>query len=133
MKAPVCRDAVGCDVVSIHRFARILGRNPPTFRDELFTAQEHRQGQARIEELALCFAVKEATLKALGTGFIAGVQAQDVEVRLGEAGAPEIILRGALALLARARGATLRAETTLHAHHAMAVVYLLSPSPRGPA
>ncbi len=129
MKAPHSRDSVGCDLVSVPRLARILARNPPAFRDELFTQNEHRQGHALVEELALCFAVKEATLKALGTGFIAGVQAKDVEVRLGAPGTAEITLRGALALLARTRGATFRAETSLRQGQATAVVYLLSLHP----
>jgi holo-[acyl-carrier protein] synthase len=133
MRAPRSREAVGCDVVSIPRLARVLDRNPPAFRNELFTELEHREGRAHVQELALCFAVKEATLKALGTGFIAGIQTTDVEVRLGEPGTAEVTLRGAPAALVRARGATLHVETALRGDHATAVVYLLSPHPRGGA
>ncbi|MCY1082525.1 holo-ACP synthase [Archangium lansingense] len=133
MKAPRSRDSIGCDVVSIPRLARVLGRNPPAFRDELFTQVEHRAGHAGVEELALCFAVKEATLKALGTGFIAGIKATDIEVRLDERNTAEVTLYGAPAALVRARGATLQAETALCGDHATAVVHLLSPHPRGGA
>lgn len=137
MKAPRSRDSIGCDVVSIPRLARVLGRNPPAFRDELFTETEHRAGRACVEELALCFAVKEATLKALGTGFIAGIKATDIEVRLGERlggrNTAGVTLHGVPAALVRARGATLQAETALRREHATAVVHLLSPHPRGGA
>lgn len=60
----------------------------------------------RIERLAGRFAAKEAVLKALGTGFGAGVAFTDVIIHRESGAAPQIKLTGAAAKAAAALGVT---------------------------
>jgi holo-[acyl-carrier protein] synthase len=61
-------------------------------------------GTERIERLAGRFAAKEAVLKALGTGFGAGVAFTDVVIRRASGAAPEVQLVGGAAKAAAALG-----------------------------
>ena len=58
----------------------------------------------RIERLAGRFAAKEAVLKALGTGFGAGVAFTDVVIHRAPGAAPEVQLSGGAAKAAEALG-----------------------------
>jgi holo-[acyl-carrier protein] synthase len=120
-RAPVSATRVGCDVVEIGRLERVLARNPAAFRDRIFTAAEQAVAGS-IDALARRFAVKEATLKALGIGLVAGVHPTDIEVVAREDGGCDVRLTGAPALLGRAR--TISARTWIDAGHASAIVWL---------
>ena len=61
-------------------------------------------GVDRIERLAGKFAAKEAVLKALGTGFGAGVAFTDVTIHREPGAAPEVRLSGGAAKAASALG-----------------------------
>lgn len=63
-------------------------------------------GVDRIERLAGRFAAKEAVLKAIGTGFGAGVAFTDVTIRREPGAAPEVRLSGGAANAASAMGVT---------------------------
>ena len=63
-------------------------------------------GPDRIERLAGRFAAKEAVLKALGTGFGAGVAFTDVVIHRAPGAAPEVQLNGGAAKVAAALGVT---------------------------
>ena len=63
-------------------------------------------GADRVERLAARFAAKEAVLKALGTGFGAGVAFTDVVIHRAPGAAPEIQLVGGAAKAAAALGVT---------------------------
>ncbi len=63
-------------------------------------------GVDRTERLAGRFAAKEAVLKALGTGFGAGVAFTDVIIHRAPGGAPEVHLVGGAAKAAAALGVT---------------------------
>ena len=63
-------------------------------------------GVNRVERLAGRFAAKEAVLKAVGTGFGAGVAFTDVMIHRAQGAAPEIRLSGGAAQAATALGAT---------------------------
>ena len=63
-------------------------------------------GVDRTERLAGRFAAKEAVLKALGTGFGAGVAFTDVIIHRAPGGAPEVHLVGGAANAAAALGVT---------------------------
>lgn len=67
---------------------------------------ESRQDRALAQHLAGLFAAKEAVLKALGTGWAAGLGFSQVEVFKQEHGAPAIRLHGRAANLAKERGIT---------------------------
>ena len=63
-------------------------------------------GADRIERLAGRFAAKEAVLKALGTGFGAGIAFTDVVIHREPGAAPEVQLAGGAAKVAEALGVT---------------------------
>ena len=63
-------------------------------------------GVHRIERLAGRFAAKEAVLKAIGTGFGAGVAFTDVMIHRAPGAAPEVRLSGGAAQAATALGVT---------------------------
>jgi holo-[acyl-carrier protein] synthase len=72
-------------------------------------------GPDRIERLAGRFAAKEAVLKALGTGFGAGVAFTDVVIHRAPGAAPEVQLAGGAAKAAAALGVTVWRLSISHA------------------
>ena len=94
----------GIDTVDLRRF-RILVEDDRYVRD-CFTAGEIRSagtGETRAEKLAGRFAVKEAVLKALGTGIVDGIGLTDIEM-LFESGRPAVRLHGNVQKLADSLG-----------------------------
>jgi holo-[acyl-carrier protein] synthase len=90
--------------------------------------EEIGDGPDRIERLAGRFAAKEAVLKALGTGFGAGVAFTDVVIHRAPGAAPEVQLTGGAANAATALGVTAWRLSISHAGGlAMASVLALGP------
>lgn len=81
----------------------------------------------RIERLAGRFAAKEAVLKAIGTGFGAGVAFTDVMIRRSPGAAPEVRLSGGAAKAATALGVTAWRLSISHAGN-MAIASALALS-----
>jgi holo-[acyl-carrier protein] synthase len=111
---------VGVDVCEIARIERALaGRSGIRFRARVFTAGEvaycEQRGRTAAQSYAATFAAKEATLKALGTGWSQGLGWQSVEVVRGADGAPALALHGPARALARRRGMTRTHLTLSHA------------------
>jgi holo-[acyl-carrier protein] synthase len=76
---------VGLDIIDIRRLANALERGAGTFRGHVFTEAEWEECAKRrnpVRALAQRFAVKEAFLKALGTGWAERITL--VEVSLAE-------------------------------------------------
>jgi holo-[acyl-carrier protein] synthase len=74
---------VGIDLVENSRFKSALSRQGERLLGKLFTPDERRYCEDkwnRIAHYAARFAVKEAVLKALGTGWSGGIRWTDVEV-----------------------------------------------------
>lgn len=91
----------GVDVVSVARLEAALARSP-RLADRLFTAEEQRYAATRphpMESLAVRFAAKEATFKALGRGW-PRLSWREVEVVKAPTGRPELALHGRAAALA---------------------------------
>jgi holo-[acyl-carrier protein] synthase len=90
---------LGLDVVELSRVARLLERHGQRFIERICAPQElePRKGEALVQHLGGLFAAKEATLKALGTGWAQGLGFRDVEVSRGSRGAPSARLHGAAA------------------------------------
>ncbi len=88
------------------RFARFLARHRAHL-GEVFTTGELAAAARGAGDLYLAsrWALKEAVLKALGTGWGSGVQWTDVEA-VGGFRAPEIHLHGAAARVAKEKGCT---------------------------
>ncbi len=96
---------IGVDAVDVPRFRTALERTP-SMRARLFTADEialadERGGDAAT--LAARFAVREATMKALGVG-LGAFDFHDVSVRRDVSGAPLMVVSGRAAELAAERG-----------------------------
>jgi len=85
---------LGLDVVDLERFAGLIDRHGDALLRRLYREGEIRvgAGRARIAHLAGLFAAKEAALKALGTGWSAGLGFLQVEVRRLDGGPPELEL-----------------------------------------
>ena len=91
---------VGTDIVRVERIRESVERHGDRFLRRIFTAGEIKycsERRRKFEHLAGHFAVKEAVLKALGTGASKGATLRQVEVTHDAAGSPTALLhRGAL-------------------------------------
>lgn len=95
----------GIDVVEVRRFKEALDRHGDRLLNRLFTPAEKGICAGRPERLAARFAVKEAVLKALGTG-LSQCRWIDVDVACSETGAPSVTLSGGALTTARRLGMT---------------------------
>jgi holo-[acyl-carrier protein] synthase len=98
----------GIDIVATERIAQMLEEHGQRFLDRCFTAAEQqycaRSTKRYVEHLAGRFAVKEAILKVLGTGWRGGIQWTDMEILPNDLGQPILSLSGEAANIARQRG-----------------------------
>lgn len=119
----------GVDLVEVARIRAMVEEHGQRFLDRCFTPGEqayNAESRRRFEHLAARFAAKEATLKALGTGLTGGIAWTDIEVVSSATGAPGLVLRGAAAAAAGARGASSWLISLSHTEtHAMASVIAL--------
>ncbi len=89
---------LGADISEIDRIEAAIARHGRAFIERVFTPQEIaycERHRARGERYAARFAAKEATMKALGTGWRLGVRWVDIEVTRLASGRPTIELHGA--------------------------------------
>lgn len=118
---------VGVDLVDVAAFrARFDGRDDllaDTFSEaELAYCRTQHSAWAH---LAARFAAREATLKALGTGFTGAMSWRDVEVARDPAGAPSLALHGGVADAVAKAGFTRSTVSLSHTEtDAIAVVAL---------
>jgi holo-[acyl-carrier protein] synthase len=94
--------AHGIDHVDIADFSRLLIPPLNEHLERYFTTAElieAGKGGSRAEKLASRFAIKEAVLKALGTGWGRGIAFTDVEVTCQPSGAPAIALHRQLKVI----------------------------------
>ena len=96
---------LGVDAVDIARFSRALDRTP-ALRSKVFTAGELASLSGRRDDaasLAARFAVREATMKALGVG-LGAFDLHDVSIEREPSGQPQLKVIGRAAQLAANRG-----------------------------
>ncbi|MFW6161144.1 MAG: holo-ACP synthase [Planctomycetota bacterium] len=89
--------SVGVDLVEIDRLEEVMERRGERFTSKVFTPAERAYCGERprpVIHFAGRFAVKEAVLKALRTGWVKGISWQDVEVETGSNGEPVATLTG---------------------------------------
>ena len=90
---------IGTDIIECDRIAQMLARHGERFTNHVYTEEEFRycSGKKIAEQhFAGRWAAKEAVLKALGTGWAAGITWTDAEVVIQAGGKPTIRLhRGA--------------------------------------
>lgn len=99
--------AVGTDLARVARLERAYARRGERLLERLFTPGERAYcdaRSARFTHYAGRFAVKEAVMKVLGTGWARGVRWIDIEVVREPGAAPRVRLHGASARLAAERG-----------------------------
>jgi holo-[acyl-carrier protein] synthase len=93
---------VGLDAVGVERLRRLV-QDDAHRQETLFTPAElaYCRGKRRCyEHMAARFAVKEAVLKAFGTGISQRMRWTDVEVVNERSGRPRVRLEGAVATFA---------------------------------
>lgn len=99
--------AHGIDLVPIDRIQRMLDDHADRFLERCFTQAERDYCLSRAhpaDHLAARFAAKEAILKALGTGWSAGIAWTDAEVITLPTGAPSVALHNHALRIADALG-----------------------------
>jgi holo-[acyl-carrier protein] synthase len=108
---------LGVDITEVSRIEATIARHGATFLKRVFTPSEisycerHRN---RAERFAGRFAAKEATMKALGTGWARGVRWLDIEVVREPSGKPTLKLSGASQEIANRLGVKHIALTITH-------------------
>lgn len=96
---------VGVDIIAIARVGRELEKDGRDFAEQLFTPAEIEDCESRRRpgaHFALCFAAKEALIKALG-GPPPGASWRDTELRPDGSGRYRMVLHGEFAEVAAAR------------------------------
>lgn len=86
---------IGTDIIEISRIEANINKHGQKFLDKIFTTSEqvYCQGfKQSSRNFAGRFAAKEAIVKALGTGFIDGLNWLDIEVLNNEQGKPYLVL-----------------------------------------
>src|SRR5512147_293109 len=90
---------VGIDLIAVERIEKAVNRWSDGFTRRVFTERELdyclRQKRPAVH-LAARFGVKEAVMKAFGTGWSGGVRWKDVEVVRDTSGKPAVVLDGRL-------------------------------------
>jgi holo-[acyl-carrier protein] synthase len=119
---------IGMDATDLPRIADVLARYGDRFLRRVFTDGEIAyctQRRDPVPHLAGRFAVKEAAMKALGTGHSRGVLWKDVEV-IRRSGPPQLQLHGGAARMAERLGVRRSLVTITHSETvAIAQVVLL--------
>lgn len=85
---------VGTDIVELSRMQSTYDRFGEHFVNRLLMDEERElfeKNKMPVRFLAMRFAAKEATVKAMGTGFAHGVWIRDVGIINNDWGRPEII------------------------------------------
>src|SRR5271170_6556598 len=98
---------MGIDIAEVGRIAAVIESQRERFLQRVYTPEEVaycEQFKNRYERYAGRFAVKEAAMKALGTGWSRGVRWVDLEVVRLRTGRPTLSLKGEAKKIADALG-----------------------------
>jgi holo-[acyl-carrier protein] synthase len=115
----------GIDAIELVRVQKTLARHPQRFLRRVYTPLEIAYCRGRVRELAVRFAAKEATMKALGTG-VRGVGWRDIEILADRRGKPLVYLHGRAAARARSIGMG-QAEVSLTHSDELALAFVVAP------
>lgn len=117
---------IGVDAVDVERFASVLKRTPST-RERLFTGEELEYAANftdPVPNLAVRFAAREATMKALGVG-LGAFGFHDVWIHRLPSGRPQLMVEGSALDLAHAAGIS-RWHVSLTHTSSVAVAYVVA-------
>jgi holo-[acyl-carrier protein] synthase len=98
---------MGIDIAEVKRITQVIESQKERFLRRVYTRDEVlycEQFKNRFERYAGRFAVKEAAMKALGTGWSRGVRWVDLEVVRQRGGRPTLSLKGEAKKIADALG-----------------------------
>ena len=87
----------GIDLVKIERIKKIYSMYSENFLKKVFSEKELiqiKENTNKIYKIASKFSAKEATVKALGTGFSNGIYFKNIEILNLKSGKPTIHLNG---------------------------------------
>ena len=119
---------IGTDIIEIARMAESLAQKGDSYARRLLTESEFEDFQQRGNKaafLAKRFAAKEATVKALGTGFADSITWKQVNIANNEKGMPVLTLTGKARERADALGVSrLHISISDEKHYAVAFVIL---------
>ncbi|HXH20829.1 MAG TPA: holo-ACP synthase [Dehalococcoidia bacterium] len=115
----------GIDAIELSRVQKTLARHPERFLRRVYTELEIAYCRGRLRELAVRFAAKEATMKALGTG-VRGVGWRDIEVLADRRGKPLLYLHGRAAARAKEIGMG-QPEVSLTHSDELALAFVVAP------
>jgi holo-[acyl-carrier protein] synthase len=98
---------MGIDIAEVGRIKGAIERHGEVFLRRVFTTKEREYCERfknKFERYAGRFAVKEAAMKALGTGWSRGVRWMDIEVVRQKGGRPTLALAGEAGKIAKQLG-----------------------------
>ena len=98
---------LGVDIVQNDRIQGIIDKWGDKFLSKIFTKTELdfiNKHEQKMQRYASNYAVKEAFVKALGTGFRNGINFHNIQVRRDELGKPFIELMGTTKSFAEQKG-----------------------------
>ncbi|MCR4437634.1 MAG: holo-ACP synthase [bacterium] len=119
---------VGIDIIEIARVDEQVRRHGERFLTRVFAPEEVAYCERmahRAQHYAVRFAAKEATFKALGTGWQDGLSWQDVVLVNDHQGKPSVSLRGRAKELAERQGVTQVHVSVSHSKESAAAVVVL--------
>jgi holo-[acyl-carrier protein] synthase len=108
---------LGLDIAEIDRIEAAIVRHGAPILERLYTSSEVAHCESyrnKFERYAGRFAAKEATMKALGTGWRRGVRWRDIEVIREPRGKPSLNLSGAAKRIAEDLGVNNISLTITH-------------------
>jgi len=119
---------VGTDITEIGRIRQVMEAHPD-FVTTVFTRQEIeycRKKRHAYQHFAARFAAKESVMKAVGRGWLQGLEWTDIEVRTLPSGEPAIAARGSLTKAMQEKGIVSFAVSLSHCRaYAVATVIAL--------
>lgn len=98
---------IGIDIVRNERIEGAIKRWGDRFLNKIFTEAEKEYAsrhKSSAQHLSARLAVKEATFKALGTGWDEGMGWKDIEVLNNPQGRPQLTVKGKVKRLFEAKG-----------------------------
>ncbi len=120
---------IGIDLVKIERIQQMVQRWDKRFLDRVFTPIEQSYSLSSrypYPRFAARFAIKEAVMKAIGTGWRSGVKWTDIELRNEPSGKPIVQLYGKVKHWVDAHGVTdIHASVSHDAEYSIGQVMLI--------